>query len=404
MMKTSATAAGLAFLLCLMTTVNNAHGETIPLLQNHGVYTLPVRINDTITLPFVIDSGASEVAIPSDVFLTLTRSGSMRPGDALGTGTYQLADGSTLKSERFLLHEVRVGDKIIKDVIANVAPVSGDPLLGQSFLSRLPLWTLDNSRHMLILGDETIETDRAKPGINGYQLTVQDGWLLSSAKLFSQTGQLIMRRYGYELSRGSFSNVLLFFCPRQSTSFSALDIVIPKNYGVKSFDRFSKNPKLGVRILTDNTSTWHFEADYKNGEMFIDRTPVNYTGFDAVMNARELLIGFGIGDSLHYYLTPKMDAFMKEASAALGSGTAELADITFLDRMGANSLCHEFQAGRFHPQTGAQATSTGRFWVLRGTVSCPDCDPSKGKTSVDLNISKQNEERTCIQKMNVKQF
>jgi hypothetical protein len=66
-----------------------------PLEQNHGIYMVPVRINDTITLPFVIDSGASEVAIPADVFLTLTRGGSIGPSDALGTGTYKLADGST---------------------------------------------------------------------------------------------------------------------------------------------------------------------------------------------------------------------------------------------------------------------------------------------------------------------
>ena len=140
----------------------NANAETVSLEQNHGIYMVPVRINETITLPFVIDSGASEVAIPSDVFLTLTRSGTVGPSDSLGTGTYKLADGSTQDAERFLLHEVRIGDRIIKDVVANVAPVNGDPLLGQSFLSKLALWTVDNSRHALILGDESAETDRTK--------------------------------------------------------------------------------------------------------------------------------------------------------------------------------------------------------------------------------------------------
>jgi hypothetical protein len=39
-------------------------------------------------------------------------------------------------------------------VVANVAPVKGDPLLGQSFLARLPSWSIDNARHTLVLNDE----------------------------------------------------------------------------------------------------------------------------------------------------------------------------------------------------------------------------------------------------------
>ncbi len=39
----------------------------IPLHKHGGVYTLPVRINGIITLNFILDSGASEVAIPADV-------------------------------------------------------------------------------------------------------------------------------------------------------------------------------------------------------------------------------------------------------------------------------------------------------------------------------------------------
>src|SRR5208337_2315877 len=60
---------------------------------------------------------------------------------------------SEQESKRFLLHEVRVGDHVVRNVIANVAPVKGDPLLGQSFLSKLPAWTIDNQHHALVLND-----------------------------------------------------------------------------------------------------------------------------------------------------------------------------------------------------------------------------------------------------------
>jgi TPR repeat protein len=133
--------------------MRSAVGKTIQLEHQHGIYMIAVRINETMILPFILDSGASEVVIPSDVFLTLLRSGTVRESDFLEPGTYVLADGSKQSSDRFILHEVRVGDHVVRNVIANVAPVRGDPLLGQSFLSKLPSWAIDNQRHVLVFND-----------------------------------------------------------------------------------------------------------------------------------------------------------------------------------------------------------------------------------------------------------
>jgi hypothetical protein len=84
----------------------SASAETIELERQHGIYMVPVRVNDSITLPFVLDSGAADVSIPADVFLTLTRTRTVRTSDFIGTGTYILADGSTQPSERFVLREL----------------------------------------------------------------------------------------------------------------------------------------------------------------------------------------------------------------------------------------------------------------------------------------------------------
>lgn len=128
-----------------------AASETIQLQQLHGIYMVPVRVNDTVAIPFVLDSGASEVAIPQDVFLVLLRSGTVNDTDFIGTGTYVMADGSQQSSRQFVLHKMAVGSHIISNVVANVVSVKGDPLLGQSFLSQLPAWTIDNARHALVL-------------------------------------------------------------------------------------------------------------------------------------------------------------------------------------------------------------------------------------------------------------
>jgi predicted aspartyl protease len=109
-------------------------------------------INRTISIPFVLDSGAADVQLPAEVVLTLFRSGTLSEGDFIGASTYVLANGSTLRSPRFNIREMRVGEHIVRNVTASVGrAVSSDALLGQSFLSKLPSWTFDNKRHVLVL-------------------------------------------------------------------------------------------------------------------------------------------------------------------------------------------------------------------------------------------------------------
>jgi predicted aspartyl protease len=60
-------------------------------------------------------------------------------------------DGSALRNARFNIRELRVGNHVVWNVPASMGSVSGDALLGQSFLSRVGSWTLDNERHVLVL-------------------------------------------------------------------------------------------------------------------------------------------------------------------------------------------------------------------------------------------------------------
>jgi hypothetical protein len=48
-----------------------------------GVYQVPIRINDTITLDAIIDSGASGVSVPADVVMMLMRSKTVSDSDFL---------------------------------------------------------------------------------------------------------------------------------------------------------------------------------------------------------------------------------------------------------------------------------------------------------------------------------
>jgi peptidoglycan hydrolase-like protein with peptidoglycan-binding domain len=127
--------------------------EEIPLKNVGGVYVVGVRINGAITLDFIVDSGASDVQIPADVAMTLARAGTISSNDFIGDREYRLGDGSTLKSERFILRELKIGGQALQNIVASIGSMKGEPLLGQSFLARFASWSVDNNRHALVLGE-----------------------------------------------------------------------------------------------------------------------------------------------------------------------------------------------------------------------------------------------------------
>ena len=131
--------------------VINSGGTVVPMVSQGGTFVVPVRINDQITLNFVVDSGASDVSVPNDVVSTLVRTGTITDADFLGKQTYRLADGSTVPSQRFAIRSLKVGDKTLENVVGSISPSASDLLLGQSFLNRFKSWSIDNDRRALIL-------------------------------------------------------------------------------------------------------------------------------------------------------------------------------------------------------------------------------------------------------------
>jgi clan AA aspartic protease (TIGR02281 family) len=155
--------ASFALLLAFLATGHVACAESFHLTRVGGVLVLPVQINHRITLNFIIDSGASDVVIPQDVFSTLSRAGTITSKDMLASGTYELADGTRHRARRFRIRSLEIGGLELKDVTASIEPAGGTLLLGQSFLSHLPGWSIDNRRELLIVGNGKKNEDADSP-------------------------------------------------------------------------------------------------------------------------------------------------------------------------------------------------------------------------------------------------
>jgi clan AA aspartic protease (TIGR02281 family) len=130
---------------------STVQGREVAMVRQGGTYAVPVQINGAVTLDFLLDSGATDVSIPADVFTTLVDAGTITAADTIGSATYRLADGSIKKSPTFNIRSLKVGATVVTNVKATVAGDTGPLLLGMSFLGRFPAWSVDNSRHVLIL-------------------------------------------------------------------------------------------------------------------------------------------------------------------------------------------------------------------------------------------------------------
>jgi clan AA aspartic protease (TIGR02281 family) len=126
----------------------------VVLKEDAGIFVVPVEINGALTLDFAVDSGASNVTIPADVYYTLVRTGTTKDTDITGERTVVLADGTQSKLPTFTIRSLKVGDKVIENVVATVVPLEGQLLLGQSFLGRFKSWSLDNTKHVLVLNSQ----------------------------------------------------------------------------------------------------------------------------------------------------------------------------------------------------------------------------------------------------------
>jgi clan AA aspartic protease (TIGR02281 family) len=123
----------------------------IPLENLGGTLVAPLVINNAIKLNFLVDSGASDVSMPADVFSTLERANTITQTDITGFRNYKNADGEIFQSKTFVIRSLKIGNLEVFKVQAKVAPANAPLLLGQSFLKRFKSWSIDNSIQELIL-------------------------------------------------------------------------------------------------------------------------------------------------------------------------------------------------------------------------------------------------------------
>jgi aspartyl protease family protein len=143
------------FWLCIGILVSlTVYAEDIPVTTDENmVVWVPVELNNSLKLPFMIDSGASDTQISIDVVLTLFRSGTLTESDKLPSQEYRLADGSVVMLDRFNIRQLQIGNRTFFNTVVSVGNVDSMLLLGQSILGSMHKWSIDNKHQLLVIED-----------------------------------------------------------------------------------------------------------------------------------------------------------------------------------------------------------------------------------------------------------
>ena len=121
------------------------------LKYENGVYKINLNINKSIDLDFIIDSGASVVLIPEDVFSVLVRNGTISKNDILGYKTFTIADGTSSKKPIFKIKSLTIGTITVTDIEAAIGELNSDLLLGQSFIQKFKSIKIENKSNELVI-------------------------------------------------------------------------------------------------------------------------------------------------------------------------------------------------------------------------------------------------------------
>lgn len=125
--------------------------SNVPLIEKNGVVYLTITLGEKLLSKFILDSGAGECNISSDLEKKLIDNGIIKRADYLPNGLYRLADGSIVENKRVRVSKIKIGNRMVSNVTMSIGSSDSPNLLGQSLLKKLDKWSIDNAKKILII-------------------------------------------------------------------------------------------------------------------------------------------------------------------------------------------------------------------------------------------------------------
>ncbi|MBF0187391.1 MAG: retroviral-like aspartic protease family protein [Magnetococcales bacterium] len=141
---------------CPSSLFSGDKGHEIPLVKKGNyIREISVYLNEAVgeglKVTFIVDTGASAVLIPENIFNTLKEMGGVKPSDMRRQTRVTIADGSVSTRQTFSLRSLRLGGYTVTNVYSIIGEANSTPLLGMNVIERLNAH-IDYKRNVLVIG------------------------------------------------------------------------------------------------------------------------------------------------------------------------------------------------------------------------------------------------------------
>jgi len=121
----------------------NLKKDIIYLTEKENMKIINVEINNKY-YPFILDTGASNTTINKEILDDLLISGLITKKNFINKSMYQIADGSYIEAENWIIPKIKVGNKSIENVkVAIINNKDNQLLFGLSSIKKLNVIKLD---------------------------------------------------------------------------------------------------------------------------------------------------------------------------------------------------------------------------------------------------------------------
>ena len=124
--------------------------DTLSVLNINGMSYVKVKIGSQL-LVWLLDTGASDMLISSDIETILKTEKVLSDQSYLGTSEYEMANGSIEICRKYKVNDVRFGKYYLNNIVVAVSDKAKRILVGRSLLNKFSSWKLNNADNTLIV-------------------------------------------------------------------------------------------------------------------------------------------------------------------------------------------------------------------------------------------------------------
>ncbi len=123
--------------------------SVVQLVEIGGSYKVKLSI-DGVTRYFLLDTGAADLIINSEIERELLLNGSLTRDSYMGKDSYTMADNRVVEADMVRVNNITIGDFTVNNVTVAILP-EGSLLCGTSLLNKFADWSIEKKSKLLIL-------------------------------------------------------------------------------------------------------------------------------------------------------------------------------------------------------------------------------------------------------------